>query len=190
MSILFQTNLRRKLLAYSYTHPDEDHYVRELSLLISEDAGNLSRELRKLENEGVYKSFVRGKEKYYSLNKNYPLFKQMKEIIFKTEGVAGAIKKVVDSYEGVELAVIYGSYAKNKESKMSDVDLVIVGDFSVNNFTAEIRDLENKLNREINFNSYTKKEFYKELNKRGGFLNTVMKDKIVILKGKLNERRR
>ena len=56
MSVLFNTKLRRKLLTYSFTHPDEDYYVRELSSLIDEDPGNLSRELRVLEGEGLYTS--------------------------------------------------------------------------------------------------------------------------------------
>jgi len=43
MALLLNTKLRRKLLTYSFTHPDENYYVRELASLIDEDAGNLSR---------------------------------------------------------------------------------------------------------------------------------------------------
>ncbi|MDD5084940.1 MAG: winged helix-turn-helix domain-containing protein [Candidatus Omnitrophica bacterium] len=85
MVVLLSTRLRRKLLVYSFTHPDEDRYVRELALLINEDAGNLSRELRKLEKEGLYKSATRGRLKLYSLNKSYSLFGELKSIILKTE---------------------------------------------------------------------------------------------------------
>ena len=45
MSVLLSTKLRKKLLTYSFTHPDENYYVRELRL-IEEDPGNLSRELK------------------------------------------------------------------------------------------------------------------------------------------------
>jgi len=60
MSVLLGTKLRKNLLAYSFTHPEESFYVRELSGLIQEDPGNLSRELRKLEGEGIYSSKPRG----------------------------------------------------------------------------------------------------------------------------------
>ena len=183
MSFLFKTKLRKKLLTYSYTHSDEHYYVRELASIISEDAGNLSRELRKLEEEGIYKSFTKGKEKFYSLNTAYPLFSQMKDIVSKTEGAEGSIKNIVSSYNGIKLAFIYGSYAKSTENKTSDIDLVVAGDFPVNKFTEEVRALENKLGREINFNSYTKKEFDKERKKKGGFLNLLLEGKIIILKG-------
>ena len=186
MSVLLNTKLRRKLLTYSFTHPDENYYVRELSGLIDEDPGNLSRELKKLEDEGLYTSMTKGGAKFFSLNKSYPLFKELKTIIFKTEGVEGSLKEVVSKFKGISLAFIYGSYAKDKDNKASDIDLVVVGQFPQNKFTRDIRDLESKLNREINFNSYTREEFEKDGKKDGGFLNLVLKDKILILKGTLN----
>lgn len=186
MSILLNTRLRRKLLAYSFTHCDENYYVRELAGFIGEDPGNLSRELRKLEEEGLYVSSIRGREKFYSLNKNYPLFRELKQILFKTAGVEGSLKDIVLKYKGIALAFIYGSYAKNKEKKSSDIDLVVAGKFNRNNFTDDIRRLESKLNREIDFTAYGEEEFKKEAKKEGSFLNLVVKDKIIILKGRIN----
>jgi predicted transcriptional regulator with HTH domain len=84
MSILLGTKLRKKLLAYSFNHPDESFYVRELSALIQGDPGNLSRELRKLEEEGIYRSTIRGNVKFYSLNKSYPLFREVKKIVLNS----------------------------------------------------------------------------------------------------------
>lgn len=185
---LLNTKLKKKLLTYSFTHSDESYYVRQLASFIDEDAGNLSRELRKLEEEGIYVSFVKGKEKFYSLNKNYPLFKELKKIISKTEGVEGSLKEIVVKYKGIRLAFIYGSYAKNKEKRTSDIDLVIVGKFPKNKFTHQVRKLESKLGREINFTSYAPSEFNKEKEKKGSFLNLVVKSKIVLLKGKLDDR--
>jgi predicted transcriptional regulator with HTH domain len=45
---LLNSKLKRKLLTYSFTHPDESYYVRELAYLTQEDPGNLSRELKRL----------------------------------------------------------------------------------------------------------------------------------------------
>ena len=84
MSVFLGTKLRKKLLAYSFKNPDESYYVRELSGLIKEDPGNLSRELRKLEEEGLYNSITRGNAKFYSLNKSYPLFREVKKIVLNS----------------------------------------------------------------------------------------------------------
>jgi len=185
MFSLLTSKLRRKLLTYSFTHPDENYYVRELSQLINEDPGNLSRELKKLEDEGLYTSVTKGRVKFFSLNKRYPLYKELKKIIFKTEGVQGSLRKLVQRYEGITLAFLYGSFAKNGERKTSDIDLVIVGEFPRNPFTRDVRQLESKLNREINFTLYAENEFAREKKKEGGFLNLVVKDTIIVLKGRL-----
>lgn len=170
---------------YSFTHTDEDYYVRELSVLIKEDPGNLSRELRRLEAEGLYNSATRGKIKLYSLNKNYPLFQELKKIVFKTEGVEGSLRNIVSKYKGITTAFIYGSYAKDAEDKASDIDLILVGDFPVNRLARDIRELEHKLNREVNFTFYGDKEFLSERKKKGSFLSLVVAGKIIMLKGKI-----
>jgi len=186
LSVLLNTKLRRKLLTYSFTHSDEDYYVRELSSLIEEDPGNLSRELRILEEEGLYTSVTRGKLRLYSLNNRYPLFRELKKIILKTEGVEGTLKEVVRRFKGISFAFIYGSYAKGREKKTSDIDLIVVGKFPRNKFTREIRALELKLGREINFTVYIEEEFGMERKKQGGFLNLILKGRVIILKGILN----
>ena len=186
MNILFNTKLRRKLLAYSFTHTDEDFYVREIAAFINEDPGNLSRELRRMEEEGLFTSRIKGRAKYYSLNRGYPLFKELKEIVFKTEGVEGSLRRIVNGYKGISTAFIYGSYAKGSEKRGSDIDLILVGKYSQTRFTRDIRILESKLNREINFTSYTSIEYEKEKNNIGGFLNGILKGKIICLKGEPN----
>lgn len=186
MSVLFGTRLRRKLLAYCFTHPDSSFYVRELATLIDEDPGNLSRELRRLEGEGLFRSFSRGKAKFYSLNKKYPLFQELKKIVSKTEGLEGSLRALVHKYKGISTALIYGSYAANRETVTSDVDLILVGDLPENRLTREIRNLESKFNREINFTSYREDEFDREKRKKGSFLNTVLKGRTILLKGETN----
>jgi predicted nucleotidyltransferase len=184
--LLFGNGLRRDLLVYTFTHPDESYYVRELAGLLKVDAGNLSRELKRLEQEGLFRSAAKGNLKLYSLNKQYPLFTELKKIIFKTAGIVGSLKELVLKYPGVSFACIYGSYAGNKETKSSDVDLLLVGDFPKDRFTEQVRELESRLSREINFTSYSRSEFLNERKKSGGFLNLVLKKKLIILKGSLN----
>lgn len=186
MTILFNTKLRKKLLTYFFTHPDEQFYVREIAGFILEDAGNLSRELKKLENEGLFNSSIKGNIKLYVLNKKYPLFQELKQIVFKTTGIQGSLKDLVQKYTGITLAFIYGSYAKNAETKTSDIDLAVVGKFPHPEFTSQIRELELKLNREINFSVYEQDEFDNEKNKNGSFLQLALKEKIIPLKGTLH----
>jgi predicted nucleotidyltransferase len=185
MSIFLGNRLRKKLLTYSFTHPEESYYVRELSSFIDADPGNLSRELKKMEEEGLFLSSTRGRLKLYQLNKSYPLFAELKKIIFKTEGVEGSLRKLVERYKSISLAFIYGSYARNEEKKLSDIDLVVVGDFSQHEFTREIRKLEGRLSREINFTAYSQGEFHKKSQTEGSFLSEILAGKKILIKGAL-----
>ncbi|MDP2921461.1 MAG: winged helix-turn-helix domain-containing protein, partial [Candidatus Omnitrophota bacterium] len=106
------SKLKSKLLSYFFTNPEKSFYVRELGIILNEDPGNLSRELRKLEQEGIFISSTKGPSKFYSLDKKYPAFNDLKNIIFKTEGIEGSLRQLVSEYAGIELAFIYGSYAK------------------------------------------------------------------------------
>lgn len=180
--ILLKTRLRKKLFTYSFTHPEGSYYVRELAAFIKEDPGNLSRELRRLEGEGIYRSRVRGRLKLFTLNREYPLFNEISKIVFKTEGIEGSLRGIVGKYKGITLSFIYGSYASQKEKPDSDVDLVVVGAMDRGKFLSEVRDLERKLGREINFTSYTPEEFDSERAKKGSFLALVLKSKHIVLK--------
>jgi predicted nucleotidyltransferase len=188
MTPFTSSRLRSRLLSYFFTNPEKSLYVRELGIILDLDPGNLSRELRKLKQEGIFTSYTKGQIKFYSLDKKYPLFNDLKNIIFKTEGIEGSLRQLVSEYAGIVLAFIYGSYAKGKERQGSDIDIVVVGSFPRDEFTRKLRTLESRLNREANFNSYTKAEFEKESKKRGGFLNMVIKDKVILLKGSLDDR--
>ena len=183
MSVLLGSKLRRKILVYTFSHPDESYYVRELACIMNKDAGSISRELRKMEGEGLYKSVLKGSMKFYSLNKNYSLYNEIKQIVFKTEGFYEALKSITLNYKGISLAFIYGSFAQNSVKNTSDIDLIVVGKFAENKFMHDVRNLEDKLNREINYTVYSKEEYKKEKEKKGGFLNMVLRDKIIVIKG-------
>lgn len=184
--LLVKTRLRRKILGYTLTHPDKKYYVRELAGLIREDPGNLSRELKRLQQGGLYNSYVMGTLKIYSVNREHPAFEELRRLIRKTEGPEGALRSLVNDYKGIKSAFIYGSFAIDKEKSSSDIDLAVIGDVPVDDFTSRINLLEVDSGREINFTIYSEKEFRKEKKKRGSFLNEIVKGKKIILKGKLD----
>jgi predicted nucleotidyltransferase len=185
MSLLVKSKLREKILVYLFAHKTESFYVRQIAALIDTEPGNLSRELRKLSEEGVLNSSIKGKEKYYIINKAYPLYKQLKEIISKSVGIESTLKSLVSGYNGIVLAFIYGSFAKDRQNKASDIDLLIVGTMPRNDFIRKIRQFESEINREINFTVFTEEEFAQKRKSKGGFLDAVLKDKVIMLKGAL-----
>lgn len=185
--VIGKSRLRKALLRYFCTNIDARLYLRQAAGLLGEDAGNLSKELTHLEKIGIFASEMSGKQKYYFLNKQYPLLGELKSIIFKTIGIEGTLKEMIASIAGVRKAFVYGSFAREEENAKSDLDLLLVGDFNEDELIGKLSPLEDKLKREVNYTIYSPDEFFKKSKEKGSFLNEVLKTKLILLKGKPND---
>jgi len=183
---LTKSRLRQKIFSYYFTNPISHLYVRQLASIIKEDPGNLSKELFRLEKEGIFIAEVKGNQKYFFLNKQYPLYNELKSILFKTVGVEGRLKDIVGKIKGIQLSFIYGSYATNKENASSDVDLLIVGKPCENELLKGIESAEQALGREINYNVYPAAEFKEKRKRADNFITNVLKRPKIMLRGDLN----
>ena len=181
-----KSRLRNKILLHFFTNIDSEMYLREMALRLEEDPGNLSKELSKLEKEGIFISQFRGKQKYFFLNKEYPLFNELKSIIFKTIGIKGSLQNIINETSGIVSAFIYGSFANGKENASSDIDLcLIVKDsvFNENNFISKINDFAKNISREINYIYYSEDEWEKQVNGNDSFIINIKMSPKVVLKG-------
>jgi predicted nucleotidyltransferase len=181
-----KSRLRNKILLHFFTNVDDEMYLREMALRLKEDPGNLSKELSKLEKEGIFISQFRGKQKYFFLNKAYSLFNELKSIIFKTIGIQGSLQNIINEISGIVSAFIYGSFATGKENASSDIDLcLIVKDsvFNENNFISKIDGLGKTISREINYIYYSEEEWKKQINENDSFIINIKMGPKIILKG-------
>ena len=181
---LAKSTLKKKLLAYFFTNPESELYVREIAKLINVDPTNLSKVLRDFEAEGIFVSAKKGNEKYFSLNRNYALYQELKSTVFKTIGAKGAIESVIKNLKGVERAFIYGSYAKSVEHAASDIDLCVITDkerFKEDPFLKEFHALEKQLGREINYTLFTKEEWCAKERSGDSFVSGLLKNKRIEL---------
>ena len=124
------------------------------------------------------------------MNKDYPLLKELKSIVFKTVGIIGSLKDALKNLENIQFAFIYGSYAKAKENYLSDVDLAIIGAPNEDEVIKKFDNLEEKLKREINYKLYTLAEFKKNIAEKEPFIRQVLNDKKIMVIGDENELRK
>jgi len=157
--------------------------MQEIGRILGKKPGTFQRTLNNLVSEGTLESEYRANARYFKVNKNYPLFEELKGIVFKTVGVSGSLKDVLERVGNVEFAFIYGSFAKAKENYMSDIDLITIGDLDEDRLIGELDKLEEQLQREINYKLYTLKEFRKEVEGRIPFLVEILRDKKVMVIG-------
>lgn len=79
------SRVRRKLVILYAKYPDFSTHVRGLAKLLKEDAGNVQRELAKLEKVGFVKSQVKKNTKVYSANHSFALFKDLQSMVLKSQ---------------------------------------------------------------------------------------------------------
>jgi len=190
---LTRSSLRRNLLAYFFTNPHQSHYLREVATILNTDPGNLSKELTRLVKEGVFNSEERGRQKYFTLNKDYPLYEELKSMIFKTIGLQGALKEALKNIAGIRIAFIYGSYAKRIQDALSDVDLLLIIDpkkFNEDILIEKISAIERRLSRTINYSYYPKREWSERVKEKEGFPVSLLKEPKIMLIGKEDELQR
>lgn len=180
---IFKSKARLSLFRLYYTNPDKEYYLRELERILSTPVSIIRKELVSLERSGMFKLTRKANLCYYSLNKDYPLYEELKNIVFKTVGIQGALKGLLLSIPGIETAFIYGSYAKEQDNAKSDVDLFIIGNIDEDLLLPGINELEEKLHREINYSLYSRGNFDKKKKEHDPFIENVTENQKIFLIG-------
>lgn len=186
---LMGSKTRQILLSTFFENPDKEYYTRQIASMRKKSVGTLHREIKKLISAGILNAREVGNIKLFSLNKQNPVYEELKNIISKTEGVIKLVKDAVLEVEGVKVAFIYGSFAKGDERPDSDVDIFLIGDdIDENKLVLGISDLEKKIFKEINYTRYTENEYKKEKKKKkNSFILEVIKGKKIFIRGDEND---
>lgn len=171
------------LLGLFFTNPERSFYIQEIGRILDKKPGTFQRTLSNLISEGILTSEYRGNLRFIKVNKNYPIYNELKNIVFKTVGIQGSIKQILKEIGDIRIAFIYGSYAKSRENILSDVDLLIVGDPDEGNLIKKLDSLEEKLKRQINYKLYNLSDFKKEIREKEPFILGILKDKKIMLMG-------
>ncbi|MGH9446499.1 MAG: nucleotidyltransferase domain-containing protein [Terriglobia bacterium] len=150
---------------------------------LSVDPSNLSKELGRLEREGLFLSEVSGRQKYFRLNREYPLYSEVRNIVTKTVGAVTLITQFLEKIGGIEEAYLYGSFARNQQDAGSDIDVIVIGVPDEKLLAEAAQNLERQLGREINYTVLTRQEFERRRERKDAFLENVWRNKRISLIG-------
>ena len=182
---------RRKVLSVLYGSADQAFYLRELVRLTGLGTGALQRELQALSQAGIIDRTAQGRHIFFKANTACPIFQELKGIVTKTIGIGEILRKALEPLAGhICWAFMHGSTAKGKETRSSDVDVMVVGDAKLEEIISALHAAQETTGREINPTVYTVEEFSAKVKKGHHFLSTVMKEPKVFLVGDENELQR
>ncbi len=187
LDTLLGSKLRAKVLGWLFSHPDERYFVRQLTNLVKEDSTNVSRELARLEKTNILVSTTEGKQKYYQVNRESPVFNDLHGLILKTVGVADVLRSaLMPAKEQIKIAFIFGSIASGNERKRSDIDVMVIGKVPFEEIITLLSPAEEKLRREISPVVYVA-ELKKKILADHHFVKTVLEDRKIFLVGDEDE---
>jgi predicted nucleotidyltransferase len=181
---LFASPTLVDLLSILFLHPEKEYHVNELARLTGRFPRSVHLALRRLEELGLVKVRWEGNLKQVCANQDNPIYPELKSIIYKTVGLGDALRKALENLGAIESAFIYGSVAKGTESLASDVDLMIIGQVNLDELTERLNEVEQELNREVNYVVFSPEEWLVRLESGDSFvLDVESGEKIELLGG-------
>ena len=181
---LFASPTLVELLSVLFFHPKKEYHVNELVRLTGRFPRSIHLALGRLEELGLVKVRWEGNLKQVCANQDNPIYPEIKSIIYKTIGLGDALQKALEDLGVIERAFIYGSVAKGTESLTSDVDLMIIGQVNLDELTERLSEVEQELNREVNYVVFSPGEWLTRLESGDSFVSDVERgEKIELIGG-------
>lgn len=171
------------LLRLFFSNPDREFYIHEIGRHIGKKPGIFQKTLYDLERMGVLTSRYQAHARYFRANKSYPIYADLKSIVFKTIGVMDSLTELMAGSGVIEFAFIYGSYARARENPASDIDLMIVGSLDETVILRRLDSLERAIGREINYRILTSTKMSGFFKAEDPFLKHVLKEPKIFLIG-------
>ena len=186
-SALFSKN-RRAVLTLLYAHPDQSYYLRQIVRACGGGVGAVQRELGRLADAGIIRRTVRQKQVYFQAHDACPIFEELKGIVVKTAGVADVLRfALAPLADRIAVAFLFGSVARARQKRGSDVDLVVVGDLGFSEVVEALAAAQEQLAREVNPVVYSPEEFQTKAHAGHHFLGRVLKNDKIFLFGDEHE---
>jgi predicted nucleotidyltransferase len=180
---LFPHN-RQQILSTLLMDPQRRWYLSDLAKHLHVQPSSLQRELSSLAGIGLLLRQPDGNRVYYQTDTSFPLYPELRGIVIKTSGLVKRVCETLAPFaESLDFAFIHGSVARDEQSGRSDVDLMLIGALRLADLSLGLRELERDLRISVNVTNYTLTEFRHKLASHNNFLQTVMQDRKIFLKG-------
>ena len=173
------------MFRWVFGQPERSYHLSELRRLTGLGSASLQRELNKLAGAGLVRSERVGNLRTFRANAESPVYAELVGLTRKTLGVEPMLREaLIPIAPKLEAAFIYGSVAKGTDTAKSDVDVMLVGrNLLLSKVLELLVPLEAQLGRKINPTCLTPAEFKRRRAERDSFVNRVLSQPTLALKG-------
>jgi DNA-binding transcriptional ArsR family regulator len=181
------SRVRVKMLELFFSDPDEMFYVREITRQIKEEINAVRRELDRMVGSGLLKSEQRGNRLYYFLNKRYPYYNELEQMVVKSIGLGRKIRKFRRKLGSLSYVMLSGTFIKRQPPRQGEVDLLVIGEVVLQELNTLIKEEERKIGREINYAVFSEEEFEFRKTRRDPFVMDILYGSRVMVIGSEEE---
>ena len=179
---------RQQMLAAVLMHPERWWYRSELAAQMGVPPSSLQRPLAALLASGLLRSRRHGNRLYFQANPDSPLFPELRGLMAKTIGLVDVLRGALAPLAAkIQVAFVYGSFARSAEVGTSDVDLFLVGTIGLAELSLPLRDVRAELGREVNPTLYSRSEFRAKVRARHHFVTSVLDGPKLFVVGTRND---
>jgi predicted nucleotidyltransferase len=183
------SRVQLRVLSLLLGQPDRAFHASEIIRLAGSGSGAVQRQLEKLGAVGIFTVTISGNRKLYQANRHSPIFEELHGLITKTVGLVEPLRKALKPFaEAIDVAFVYGSVAKGRDTAKSDIDLMIVGtELSYSPVYAALQKAEKTLLRSVNPNLITPGEWKRKRAEKGSFVRKVFEQPKLFILGSEHE---
>ena len=187
-SALF-TDSQSRVFRWLFGQPDRSYYLNELRRLTGLGSASLQRELNRLAEAGLVNTERVGNLRRFQANPQSAVCSELVSLTRKTLGVAPMVQEaLLPLASTLRDAWLFGSVAKQSDTAISDIDVMLVGENLLLGRVLELLvPLEAQLGRKINPVCYTPAEFDRRRAEPDSFINRVFAQPTVTLIGDRHE---
>jgi DNA-binding transcriptional ArsR family regulator len=180
---LFISKVRIKLLEQFLFNNEQEYHIRGLVRILDEEINAIRRELINLKDAGILKSEKRGNKVVYSINPRCTIIHELRSMLYKDSDTGQLLAKAAYSIKGVEMVILTKAFMEKKYETSVDVDVLFIGTFDIRRLSAEMKDVEKVLSREIRYSALTMQDFEFGKKKRTAFLMNILDKELILLIG-------
>ncbi len=149
---------KARILCLLFGIEPREYYLRDLARHSKLALRTIQLELVRLVAAGLVTARRDGNRVYYQANRQNPLYPDLRNIVLKTDGLAGFLRGRLTSPQ-IEIALVFGSVAAGEAKPESDVDVMVIGSIGLRQLSKQLSGAALEIGREINPHVMTSQEF-------------------------------
>ena len=176
--------VRRKVLATFVLNPERSFYLLELISFLSCGRGAVQREVSRLAKAGIISRSRIGNQVHYTANVNNLIYRELRSIFSKTTGLIDLLKSDLQSCsDQLGMAFIYGDYAEGIAEVDSPLNLMVIGDITMDSIRSSTLDFTEETARDLHITVISSSELKRKIISNDRKIQEILAGRKIFLAG-------